>query len=123
MKSKLYRCTHCDNVIFKMADKGVPVICRGQEMKEFAPNTINGAMEKHIPTVERITHGSGHFVSVEVSSVEHPMSPEHYISMIAAVDGDTITVKFPKPGEKLEPKTFCRSGKVGAYEIRDLHGS
>ena len=43
-------------------------------------------------------------------------------TMIAAVDGDTVTMKFPKPGEKPELKTFCRSEKVEAYEICNLHG-
>ena len=98
MEFKLYRCAHCGNVIFKVVDKGVPVMCCGQKMEEFVPNTTDGAM------------------------VEHPMLPEHYISMIAAVDGDTVTMKFPKPGEKPELKTFCRSEKVEAYEICNLHG-
>ena len=31
-------------------------------------------------------------------------------------------MKFPKPGEKPELKTFCRSEKVEAYEICNLHG-
>ena len=88
----------------------------------FVPNTTDGAMEKHVPAVEKTAHGSGYSVSVKVGSVEHPMLPEHYISMIAAVDGDTVTMKFPKPGEKPELKTFCRSEKVEAYEICNLHG-
>ena len=122
MEFKLYRCAHCGNVIFKVVDKGVPVMCCGQKMEEFVPNTTDGAMEKHVPAVEKIAHGSGYSVSVKVGSVEHPMLPEHYISMIAAVDGDTVTMKFPKPGEKPELKTFCRSEKVEAYEICNLHG-
>ena len=105
MEFKLYRCAHCGNVIFKVVDKGVPVMCCGQKMEEFVPNTTDGAMEKHVPAVEKIAHGSGYSVSVKVGSVEHPMLPEHYISMIAAVDGDTVTMKFPKPGEKPELKT------------------
>ena len=107
MEFKLYRCAHCGNVIFKVVDKGVPVMCCGQKMEEFVPNTTDGAMEKHVPAVEKIAHGSGYSVSVKVGSVEHPMLPEHYI---------------PKPGEKPERKTFCRSEKVEAYEICNLHG-
>ena len=79
MEFKLYRCAHCGNVIFKVVDKGVPVMCCGQKMEEFVPNTTDGAMEKHVPAVEKTAHGSGYSVSVKVGSVEHPMLPEHYI--------------------------------------------
>ena len=65
-----------------------------------------------MPVVEKTPHGSGSSVTVKVGSVEHPMLPEHYISFIAAVDGDTVTMKFPKPGDKPELKTFVRGDKV-----------
>ena len=118
MEFKLYRCAHCGNVIFKVVDKGVPVMCCGQKMTEIVPGTTDAAVEKHVPVVK----AEGSQVTVTVGAVEHPMLPEHYISMIAAVDGDTVTMKFPKPGEKPELKTFCRSEKVEAYEICNLHG-
>ena len=75
MEFKLYRCAHCGNVIFKVVDKGVPVMCCGQKMEEFVPNTTDGAMEKHVPAVEKTAHGSGYSVSVKVGSVEHPIAP------------------------------------------------
>ena len=113
MEFKLYRCAHCGNVIFKVVDKGVPVMCCGQKMEEITPNTTDAAQEKHVPVVEKTAHGSGNSVTVKVGGVEHPMLPEHYISLIAVVDGDTVTMKL---------KTFCRSDKVEAYEICNLHG-
>ena len=30
MEMKLYRCAHCGNIVFKVVDKGVPVVCCGQ---------------------------------------------------------------------------------------------
>ena len=122
MEFKLYYCTHCGNIIFKVVDKGVPVMCCGQKMEELVPNTTDAAQEKHVPVVEKTPHGSGSSVTVKVGSVEHPMLPEHYISFIAAVDGDTVTMKFPKPGDKPERRTFVRGDKVEAYEICNLHG-
>ena len=122
MEFKLYYCTHCGNIIFKVVDKGVPVMCCGQKMEELVPNTTDAAQEKHVPVVEKTPHGSGSSVTVKVGSVEHPMLLEHYISFIAAVDGDTVTMKFPKPGDKPELKTFVRGDKVEAYEICNLHG-
>ena len=122
MEFKLYYCTHCGNVIFKVVDKGVPVMCCGQKMEELVPNTTDGSLEKHVPVVEKTPHGSGSSVTVKVGGVEHPMLPEHSITFIAAVDGDTVTMKFPKPGDKPELKTFARGDKVEAYEICNLHG-
>ena len=122
MEFKLYYCTHCGNIIFKVVDKGVPVMCCGQKMEELVPNTTDAAQEKHVPVVEKTAHGSGYSVSVKVGSVEHPMLPEHYIPLIAAVTEDTVVLKFPKPGDKPELKTFVRGDKVEAYEICNLHG-
>ena len=118
MEQKYFICEHCGNIVTMVQDKGVPVFCCGQKMTPLVPGTVEAAHEKHIPvyTVE------GNTVHVKVGSVEHPMLPEHYISMIAAVDGDTVTMKFPKPGDKPELKTFVRGDKVEAYEICNLHG-
>ena len=122
MEFKLYYCTHCGNIIFKVVDKGVPVMCCGQKMEELVPNTTDAAQEKHVPVVEKTPHGSGSSVTVKVGSVEHPMLPEHYIPLIAAVTEDTVVLKFPKPGDKPELRTFVRGDKVEAYEICNLHG-
>lgn len=122
MELKLYRCAHCGNVVWKLVDKGVPIICCGEPMQEMVPNTTDGALEKHVPVVEKTAHGSGYSVSVKVGSVEHPMLPEHYIPIIAAVTDDTVTVRFPKPGDHPELRTFSQSGEVAAYELCNLHG-
>ena len=108
MELKLYRCAHCGNVAFKLVDKGVPLFCCGQKMDELVPNTTDGALEKHVPAVSR----DGKEVSVQVGSVIHPMLEEHYIQIIAAAAGDTVTFKLPKPGD--DPVT--------AYELCNLHG-
>ena len=123
MEFKLYRCAHCGNIALKVVDKGVPLFCCGQKMEELTPNTTDGALEKHVPVVEKSAHGSGSSVTVKVGSVEHPMLPEHYIPLIAAVTEDTVVMKFPKPGDKPELKTFAYGdGKVAAYELCNLHG-
>lgn len=115
---KFYVCEHCGNIITFVKSSGVPVMCCGQKMTEIVPGTTDAAVEKHVPVVK----AEGSQVTVTVGAVEHPMLPEHYISFIAAVDGDTVTMKFPKPGDKPELKTFVRGDKVEAYEICNLHG-
>ena len=117
MELKLYVCRHCGNVIWKVVDKGVPVTCCGEKMEALVPGTTDAAREKHVPDIKR----EGDTVKITVGSVVHPMLEEHYISMIAAVSGDTATVRFPKPGD--EPTLTVESREpVTAYEICNLHG-
>ena len=117
MEFKLYRCEHCGNIVFKVVDKGVPLMCCGQKMVELTANTTDGALEKHVPVVER----DGENVTVKVGSVAHPMLPEHYIQFIAAVSGDTVTIRMPAPGD--EPVLTLKAGEdVTAYEWCNLHG-
>lgn len=122
MELKLYRCAHCGNVVFKVVDKGVPVFCCGEAMQELVANTTDGALEKHVPVVEKTPHGPGFAVDVKVGSVAHPMLPEHYIPLIAAVTGDTVTMRFPKPGDEPVLHAFTTDGAVTAYELCNLHG-
>ena len=49
MEFKLYYCTHCGNIIFKVVDKGVPVMCCGQKMEELVPNTTDAAQRSTCP--------------------------------------------------------------------------
>ena len=75
---KFYICEHCGNIIIKVKDSKVPVVCCGALMKELIPGTTDGAHEKHIPVITK----EGNKVIVEVGSVEHPMVDVHYIEWI-----------------------------------------
>ena len=75
MEQKFYICKHCGNIIAKVKDAGVPVVCCGEKMSEIIPNTTDAAVEKHLP-VWTVENGVVH---VKVSTVAHPMLPEHYI--------------------------------------------
>ena len=79
MEQKFYICAHCGNIIAKVKDAGVPVMCCGQKMDELVPGTVDASVEKHVPafTVE------GNIVKVKVGSVEHPMAEEHYIEWVS----------------------------------------
>ncbi len=54
MEQKFYISKHCGNIIAKVKDAGVPVVCCGEKMSEIIPNTTDAAVEKHLPvwTVE-----------------------------------------------------------------------
>ena len=120
MNQKFYVCEHCGNIITKVTDKGVPVMCCGQKMVEMVPGSTDAAQEKHVPvyTVE------GNKVHVVVGSVEHPMLEEHFIEWIAVQTKQGNQRKALKPGEA--PKAcfaLCEGDEVVAvYEHCNLHG-
>ena len=49
MKVKYFKCMHCGNIIEKITDKGVPVMCCGEPMKELIAGKTDAAVEKHVP--------------------------------------------------------------------------
>ena len=78
MEVKYYICKHCGNIVEKVKDKGVPVICCGEPMQELKAGVTDAAVEKHVPvyTVE------GNYVHVVVRETKHPMLEEHFIEWI-----------------------------------------
>lgn len=75
---KFFICEHCGNLVGKIHDAGVPLVCCGQKMKELVPGTVEASAEKHIPVVSV----EGSTVHVTVGAVEHPMTQEHLIQWV-----------------------------------------
>lgn len=120
MEQKFYICEHCHNIIAKVKDTGVPVICCGQPMKEILPGTSDGAVEKHVP-VYRV---EGNLVTVQVGSVDHPMLPEHYIEWVSLQTRQGNQRKALHPGDKPQVCfAICEGDEVEAvYAYCNLHG-
>lgn len=120
MEQKFYRCSVCGNIIAKVKDTGVPVMCCGKKMEEMIPGTSDGAAEKHVPvyTVE------GNLVTVKVGEVEHPMVDNHYIEWVSLQTKQGNQRKFLKPGEKPEVVFAIVEGDEveAVYEYCNLHG-
>lgn len=120
MELKFFRCNHCGNIIVKIKDSSVPVVCCGENMQELVPGTTDAAVEKHLPVYE--TNDST--VTVTVGSVLHPMLPEHSINWICLQTNKGFQLKYLNPGE--EPKAvfaLADGEKVEAvYEYCNLHG-
>ena len=78
MEVRYYICKHCGNIVEKVKDKGVPVICCGEPMQELKAGVTDAAVEKHVPvyTIE------GSHVHVVVGETKHPMLEEHFIEWI-----------------------------------------
>jgi len=79
MEQKFFICKHCGKMIALVKESGVPVICCGDSMQEIIPGTTDAATEKHIP-IYRVENNK---VYVSVGSVEHPMTPDHYIEWVS----------------------------------------
>ena len=120
MELKYYICESCGNIITKVKDSKVPVVCCGQKMKEIVPGTTDAAVEKHVPvyTVD------GNTVSVQVGSVEHPMVEEHYIEWIDVQTSQGFQHKVLNPGDKPQACfALCEGETVEAvYAYCNLHG-
>lgn len=119
MDQMFYICEHCGNIIAKVRDSGVPVVCCGQPMTLIVPGTSDGAYEKHVPvyTVEN------NIVTVTVGAVEHPMVEAHYIEWISLQTSAGNQRKILKPGDP--PKAcfaLCEGEKVVAvFAYCNLH--
>ncbi len=75
---------HCDNCGIK---------CCGEQMKELVPNSVDAAVEKHVPTYE-VKDGKL-FIKVN-----HVMEEDHFIEWISVVSDNKEVTTYFKPGEE-----------------------
>ena len=117
---KIYRCDKCGNVVAELHHGGGVLACCGQPMTLLEANTTEAAQEKHVPAVTV----DGAVVTVKVGSVEHPMTPEHFITTIALETDGSVLLKELTPDDKPEAVFTVPAGEkaVAAYEYCTLHG-
>ena len=117
---KFYICETCKNIITKIVDSKVPVVCCGKPMKELVPGAVDGALEKHVPAVTI----DGKTVKVQIGEVIHPMLAEHYIQFIALETKNGCQIKNLKAGDEPKAEFVLADGDeaVAVYEYCNLHG-
>ena len=116
---KFFKCGICGNMTGLIIDKGVPIMCCGQNMTDLVPNTVEASTEKHLPVVTKTDSG----INVQVGSVPHPMEEEHYIAFVFVETEQGGQRKSLMPG--MEPKcafSFTEDKPVAVYEYCNLHG-
>ena len=118
MAVKFYKCRHCGNVVEKVVDSRVPVVCCGEKMEELIPNTVDASNEKHVPVVTRLDDNT---IKVEVGSGPHPMLPEHHISFIY-VETENGGIKVNLKDKPEAVICTCTGKPVAVYEYCNLHG-
>lgn len=114
-----YICEHCGNIVGKIHDAGVPLMCCGQKMTKLEPGTVEASREKHIPVV---TLKDG-LVEVTIGSALHPMTEEHHIAWVYLQTCRGGQRKCLQPGA--EPTvTFAVYDEtpIAVYAYCNLHG-
>lgn len=114
----MYKCATCGNVVEVILATGAEVACCGGAMAPLKENSVDAAKEKHVPVIEKIDGG----YRVKVGSVEHPMTPEHWITAVELIADNQVLRQTLKPGEKPEAVFMTKATKVKAREYCNLHG-
>ena len=96
------------------------ISCDGSPMKKFIANTTDAAQEKHIPEVKV----EGKKILVQVGSVAHPMTAEHWIQWIYLQTKKGGQYRHLKPTDKPEANFVVQDDDepVAVYEFCNLHG-
>ena len=116
----IYKCSKCGNVVQVLHGEKPPVTCCGKPMDRVVENTIDAAVEKHVPVIEL----NGDTYVVKVGSVDHPMGNDHWIVWIelASEDGTFVQRKVLNPTDKPVAEFRTDAAKVVARAYCNLHG-
>ena len=116
---KFYICKTCGNLVGKIDDGRVPMICCGKEMEELVPNTKEASFEKHLPVYTY----NNNVLEVVIGETLHPMTDEHNISWVYVETENGGQRKILKVDG--EPKTsfcFCNDKPLSIFAYCNLHG-
>jgi superoxide reductase len=119
-KMGIYKCEKCGNIVQVLHGETPPVMCCGQAMDRLVENTVDAAVEKHVPVVEKVDGG----YRVKVGSVAHPMTADHWIEWIELVscEGNYVQRQMLTPTSVPEAIFKIDSDKVTALAYCNLHG-
>ncbi|RMF46001.1 MAG: desulfoferrodoxin [Deltaproteobacteria bacterium] len=117
-QSEVYKCELCGNIVEVLHTGAAPLFCCGQAMTLLEENTVDAAVEKHVPVIEI---GSDS-ITVRVGSVAHPMEEDHYIEWIELLADGKVYRQHLKPGEAPEATFPVIAQQVTAREYCNLHG-
>jgi len=119
-KNQVYKCEICGNIVEVLHEGAGTLVCCGKPMNLLKENTVDAALEKHVPVVENQENGK---IPVKVGEVPHPMTEEHYIEWIEIICDLGSFKYFLNPGDK--PKVGFTIGdckNIFARAYCNLHG-
>lgn len=116
--NEVYKCSICGNIVEVLHVGGSELVCCGKPMDLLIENTHDGALEKHVPVIEKTSTG----VKVKVGELPHPMEESHYIEWIEIISDGKSYKKFLNPGDAPEAE-FCLEYKDNliAREYCNIH--
>ena len=117
-KNQIYKCSICGNIVEIVHEGATSLVCCGKPMDLQEENTVDAALEKHVPVIERTANG----IKIKVGAVPHPMEEAHYIEWIEIIAGDEIERKFLKPGDAPEAEFNFDNENLIARAYCNLHG-
>lgn len=116
---EMYKCKVCGNIVEVMQGGAGSLVCCGEPMKLLKEGIEDGALEKHVPLIEKTAAG----YKVAVGSVAHPMEEAHWIQWIELVADGVSYTRFLKPGDATEAEFhLAEATNVSAREYCNLHG-
>jgi len=115
---QVYKCNVCGNIVEVLHTGDGELVCCGEPMKLQTENTVDAALEKHVPVIEKTADG----FKVKIGSVPHPMTEEHYIEWIEAIADGRVCRKHLNPGDEPEAVFPVPAEKIDAREYCNLHG-
>jgi superoxide reductase len=119
MKNLFYKCEVCGNIIGKVLDSGVPVVCCGQKMNIIPAQMDDTKYEKHQPVVT-ITEQK---VEINIGSVPHPMLGEHYIQWVYLQTDKGGQRRNLLPNENPTVTFYCIDEKpLAVFSFCNMHG-
>ncbi len=117
-KLAIYKCEKCGNIAEVLHAEKPSMSCCNQPMTILTENTVDAAVEKHIPVIEKIEGG----YLVKTGSVAHPMEDSHLIEWIELNADGLVYRKFLKSGDKPEATFFTDAENATARSFCNLHG-
>lgn len=117
-KMNIFKCAICGNMVEVLFVGGGTLSCCGQAMNLLEENSVDAAVEKHVPVVDK----AGSTVSVFVGDVVHPMMENHYIEWIEVITASKILRKWLEPGNEPKADFDIDEEIVKVREHCNLHG-
>lgn len=112
MSLHIKKCLKCGAQVEVLKDctcENCGIKCCGQPMVEIEANTVECAVEKHVPQVEK----AGNYIIV---TVNHVMEEEHYIEWIGISGDEVCAKKFLKPNSQAKAIfPYIKGATVYAY--------
>ena len=116
--NEVYKCELCGNIVELLHGGPGALNCCNQKMVLLTENTVDAALEKHVPVIQI----GANSITVKVGSVAHPMAAEHYIEWIELIADGKVYRQNLQPGHTPEATFPLIAKTVTAREYCNLHG-